>query len=802
MWKNHLTVAWRNLTRDKLYSFINILGLALAITSFLGIYLFVIDEYSYDMHHQKADRIYRMWEIIDLEGQGEHSSSLQFPVGPTMVHEYPDIFDQMVRFYNGQQPFHTLQFEENIFNEKGVFFVDTNVFEVFDFRLIKGDPSTVMAKPNSIVLSKKLEQKLFPNGNSIGQEIKFEGGMRLNVTGVLDELPEQTHLDINGMVSFTTLRQFMGNPVQAKNWVWNPCWTYFLLKENASPKVIEAQSASFAEKYFPDFMAKQLSFYLMPLKDIHLTSHLDYEIKPNGNQTTVYILALIGIFILFIGCINFINLSTARSQRRAKEIAVRKTVGGVRAQLIKQFLAESFLHTCIAVAISLSFLEIFLPYFNQLTDKAFPFSFIFQVETIVLILTTIILTTLLSGFYPALFLSRLSPLHIFRNNAAGGKSSIILRKSLVVLQFTISFGLIIATFVVNEQLEYLQNNDPGFSKENILVLNNKPGIIHKYEAFRNELVKHESIIQATRMNDVFGIDHNVHEYNYQGMNPQEWKYFPSLIVDEYFVECFDLKVIAGRNFNDQIRSDDTMSVLINQTMANNLGWTIEEAVGQKMFTPHGKEKVIGVVKDFNYVSFADPIQPFVLDMQKDGRFGGFFNKFTAIKFKDGQSGEVIKHLENIWSDFAPQFPPNYFFLDERMGNQYKDQAILRDIIQIFAIITLLITCIGLFALTSYSLQQRQKEMSVRKIHGASELNLSWIMGKELLWMIIPAFVISSPLAFYFLVDWLNSFAFHTAFNSLAVVFSFALVALISVITLSYHVKKLLHVNLVNILKYE
>lgn len=802
MWRNYLLIAWRNLQRQKLYSFLNTLGLSLALTSFIGIFLFVLDELSYDKYHSKYQRIYRIWEVIELEGQGEHSSSLQFPVGPTLKHEYPHLIEQQVRFYNGQQPYHTLQHQNDIYNEPGLFFVDTNVFEVFDYHFIKGNAENALANPNSIVLSKPLAQKFFQNQNPIGKELILEGGIKLNVTGVFQPLPKQTHMPVNALVSFSTLRQFMGNPVQGNNWVWNPCWTYLLLHPQVSPEAIESESKKFAQKYFPEFMAKQISFYLMPLSKIHLNSHLEYEIQPNGSKSTLVILSVIGVFILLIGCINFINLSIAQAQKRTKEIGVRKTMGGLQSQLMKQFLVESFLYSCFAAVISLAAIEALLPFFNQLTGKQFQYDFIYQPVTIGLVFTALLFTSFLSGFYPALYLSKLSPVKIFSQTHAAQGTAQWMKKALLMVQFSLSVGLIIATLVVQSQVEFMQNSHPGFNKQNILVIGNKPQVAQKFDAFRTELLQHESVVEVTRMNDVFGVGHNVHEYNYQGMPKGEWKYFPSLIVDENFLDCFELKLIAGRNFNEAIKTDDSLGVIINHAMAQQLGWSPQQAIGQQMYTPHGNERVIGVVKDFNYVSFAKPIQPFVLDMQKHGKFGTFFNKFTAVKFNQNQAHETINHIHETWKKFAPQFPLEYFMLSDKMANQYQAQNTLNKIIKIFTMLTIIITCIGLFALISFNLQQKRKALSLRKILGASSLQLWWILLKDWVMVLLPSLIISLPLTYYFLSVWLNGFAYRTSISGTTMLLGVLLIIVLSVITIGYHLLQLLKINIAQVLKYE
>ncbi len=631
---------------------------------------------------------------------------MQFPVTPALLNDYPHLIDDVARFFNFQRPIFTMQVEDQKFNEEGIFFADSGEFEVFDWPLISGDPE-VMGQPNQLVINENLALKYFGDEDPIGQDVIIEGGIQLKVAGVMKNAPAQSHFRPQALISFITLRNFMGNPIGGNNRVWNPGWTYVMLKDGVEPQELEGQFPEFVEKYYPEFMAGQTSFYLMPLPDIHLESHLEYEIRPNHERSYLYIPGAIGLIILIIAATNFTNLATARSTRRAREVGVRKVLGAQRSQLVGQFLAESVLLTIVAVILSLALIQILLPGFNNIASKELEFARLLDGEFLLFIEASTIVLGLAAGLYPAVFLSGFEPVKVLKGGSSGkGKNSF--RRVLVVLQFTLSAALIVGTLMVNSQFRFMQEKDPGFDESSVIVMSTKQQILQQFEAFRTEVLADESIESVTVMNDIIGEDHNVFEYNYEGMQPDKWQYLPSLIVDEHFVSTMGLELAAGRDFNEDIKSDDTAAVLVNETLVREMGWgTPQEALGQRMTTPRGRERVVGVLKDFHYVSLNEPVRPFVLDMIKQQ---GFWIQEFAVRVKPGMDQQAIAHLEEAWGKFGPQFPFEYFFLEDRLDTLYQGQNTLRILVGLFSIVAIVISCIGLFALTSLSVEQRTKEI--------------------------------------------------------------------------------------------
>lgn len=802
MVKNYFIVAFRNLMRNKFYSFINIFGLVIGIACFTLITLFVVDEWSYDKFHSKADRIYRVVGKLETDGQGERSSSCTFPLAAAMKNDYGHLIEKVVRFFNFQEQSHTLQVEDIKFNEKRTFFVDSTLFDVFDFPLIKGNPVTALANPNSIIITQELAKKYFGDKDPLGKFIKYDGGVQLMVTGILADIPEQTHIHFDALISFSSLRQILDPNIQSKNWVWNPCWTYILLKPNVNPAEIERDFPNFIQKYYPDFIKNQAGHSLQPLTAIHLTSNLDYEIEANSSKSSIYIFAAIGIFILLIACINFTNLATARSATRAKEVGIRKVVGAHNSNLITQFLIESVLMGLIAVVVALGLVEILLPFFNSFSEKTLRLDF----KNIPLLLPGIIfiglLSGLFSGLYPAFFLSSFLPVKVLKGQFKNSRAGQIIRKSLVIGQFAISVILIICTGIIYKQLKFMQNADTGFNREQVLVLPVRINMFAQVKPFVDEIKKNKEIINVATMNDIIGERHNTHEFNYEGMKPDDWIYFPALMVNETFIETFDIKLLAGRGFSKEFATDDSLAVIINESMVKHLNWgTPENALGKQFYTPTGKEKVIGVVKDFNFESLVNDVGPFVLDIPSRKQ-RAIWIKHLAIRIGKNNPQATINFIENKWKEFVKDYPLEYYFLKDDLKQLYKAQENLSKLVAYFSVLAIFIACLGLFALADYTAQQRKKEIGIRKVLGASTSGLARLLSLDFLKLIVIANLIAFPLSFYLMKWWLQGFAFKTSISVSIFLLAGILTSFIALATVITQAVKASLSNPVLVLKYE
>lgn len=802
MFRNYLKIAFRNLLRGKLYSFINIFGLAIGISCFMLIILFIQDELRYDRFNRKIDRIYRVTSKLDhTEGQGENSSSNPFPLAKALKTDYPHLIEEVVRFFNFQVPSFSLQYGDARFNEKRLFYADSSLWKIFDFPLAEGDPATALAQPNAIVLSQEMAKKYFGNDNPMGKTLRFEGTVDLHVTGVFGPLPSQSHIVFDGLISFATVYAQVG-PNFGKSWIWNPCWTYVLLKEGVDPAELGSQFPSFINKYYPDFIKPQITHFLQPLEDIHLRSKLDYEIQPNNNESDIYIFGAIGVFVLLIACINFMNLATARSARRAKEVGMRKVLGAGRRQLIGQFFGESLLISFIAVIVSMILIAVTLPIFNNLAHKQLTIDFLTDPLLFGVLLFVGLIVGTMAGVYPALYLSSFEAISVMKGQLKLGGRSGLLRKALVTFQFAISLALIIGTMIIYRQLNYLRTFDLGFTKEQVVIVPAKPTMVARFDALRNEWMQNSEVINVATMNEIVGAHHNTHEYNYEGMEEGKWVYFPSLIVNESFVETFGLQVIAGRTFSKEYSRDDSLGLIINEAMALHLGWgSPENAIGRQCKTPGGNERVIGVVKNFNFVSLHESIGPFALDMPP-AQQKPFWVKFLALRIAPKDFRQTIAFIESKWNAIVPEFPFEFFFLDEDLNKLYQSQDNLGRLVGYFASLAVIVACLGLFALASFTAEQRTKEIGIRKVLGASISGLVGLLSKEFLKLVVLANAIAWPVIYYVMDRWLDGFAYRISISFESFILAFALGVGIALLTVSYQAIKAASANPVEALKYE
>lgn len=784
MLRNFFTIAFRNLSGNKFYSLINIGGLAIGIACFTLAMLYVKDELSYDRFHSKADNIYRVCQVLNTEGSGENSSSLPFPVGPALKNDFPEVIDKYVRFFNFQDPRHTLKFGDKVFNEENIYVTDSTFFDVFDFPLALGDESSALNKPNSIVLTEKLASKYFGKENPVGKIIKYEGMVNLEVTGVLKPYPSQTHMNFDALISFSSLRGMMG-PNFHRNWVWNPCWTYILLKPGADTASLSAGFPDFVTKHYPDFLKKAVTHYLQPLSSIHLHSRLSYEMQPNSDADSVFIFLLIGIFILVLACINYTNLATARSASRAMEVGIRKVLGASRAQIMRQLLAESLIISMFSVVAALAFIELLLPFFNSISGKNLTLTGAGFNSIFIFLLASGIITGLAAGIYPAFFLSSYQPVTVLKKGMLKSYRGFSLRKILVVFQFTISLILITSTWVIYRQLNYLRSAELGFDKEDVVLIPVRTPMYRIAEAFKSRLALLPEVSGVTVMNDPIGKHHNTHEYNYAGMEKDKWVYFPSLLVDEQFIPTMKLELIAGRNFSRDYPRDDSLSVIINESMLSRMKWkSPEEAIGQQFFTPTGSEKIIGVVKDFHFEALHNPVGPFVLDMPHR-LHKPFWTRNIAVRLAPGDKLSQLAAIEAEWKALTQEYPFDFFFLNDDLSRQYHAQEKMAQLFMGFTVLALFIACLGLLALSAYSAEARTREIGIRKALGASVASIVGLLIRDFLKLVVLANLIALPLTSYLMKSWLENFAFRISVPVLAFVAAAAISLIISLITVSF-----------------
>ena len=783
MLKNLLLTSVRNLTRNKLYALINLLGLATGIACFVLIALYVRYQRGYDRFVPNYDRVYRVVGEIEMEGQGEHSSSMVFGLGPTLYHDHPELIERYCRWFDFQDPQHTLKVGDSLstdkmFTESGLYLVDSTVFDIFNYPLLVGDPKTALTKPGSIVLSQALAKKYFGDADPMGQMMKWDNAMDVQVTGILGEIPQDSHIKFEGLVSFYTITQFWRN-IEKHNWVWNPCWTYVRLKEGVSKAEVERIFPDFIQKYYPDFLKNQIGHELQPLADIHLTSKLDFEMHQNGDAGSVNILWAIGFFILVLAGVNFMNLATARSAYRAREVGVRKTNGATRGQLIGQFLLESVLMSFIAALIALLLIKLLIPAFNQLAGETIPL----PTSWVPAVLGIAVVVGLLSGIYPAFFLSSFQPAVVLKANAAGTSRGQALRKALVVVQFAIALVLIIGTVFVKKQHDHLQSVELGFNKEQVILIPVRAPMHDVYMSVFPELKKISGVKAVSWANDIIGKKHNTHEFNWADMEQGKWTYLPCLYVNPEFQQAMDIELLAGRWFSRDFPGDDSLSVIVNETFARQLHPDDPaKAIGDRMDTPHGHERVIGVAKDFAFDPLFKAVQPFVFDMTTDI---SQWLRYIYIRTEGGDPTPVIEAARKEWNARTTNFPFEYQFLEDQLDMQYEAQGRLAKLVGIFSLLAVFIACLGLFALASWTAEKRTREIGIRKVMGADIPAITYLVTRDFLLLVLIGAVLAIPLAWLGVGRWLENFAFRTAIEPLVFVLAALVVLMIATLTVSF-----------------
>ncbi|HEY0978301.1 MAG TPA: FtsX-like permease family protein, partial [Flavobacteriales bacterium] len=798
----------RSLWKQKLYTLINLLGLATGIACFVLIALYVHYQRGFDRFVPHHERVYRVVGEIDtgsgagVTDNGEHSSSMVFGLGPTLYQDHPELIERYCRWFDFQDPQHTLKVGDSLstdrmFTESGLYLVDSTVFDLFNYPLIAGDPKTALSRPGSIVLSQELARKYFGDADPMGRMMKWDNAMDVQVTGILGEIPRDSHIRFEGLVSFYTITQFWKN-IERNNWVWNPCWTYVRLKEGVTKAEVDRIFPDFIHKYYPDFLKEQIGHELQPLADIHLTSKLDFEMRQNGDAGSVNILWVIGFFIIVLAGVNFMNLSTARSAYRAREVGVRKAAGATRAQLIGQFLFESVLMGLLAAVIALGLIHLLMPAFNALAGESIGLPALL----LPLVLCIAVIVGLLSGIYPAFFLSSFRPAVVLKGNSGGTARGQSLRKALVVVQFAIALVLIIGTVFVKRQHDHLRSVDLGFTKEQVVLIPVRAPMADVYLAVYPELKKISGVKAVSWSNDILGKKHNTHEFNWGTMEQGKWTYLPSLYVNPEFQDAMDIELLAGRWFSREFPGDDSLSVIVNETFAKQLHPDDpSKVIGERMDTPHGEERVIGVTKDFAFDPLFKAVQPFVFDMCQPHDVTQWL-RYIYIRTEAGDPAPVIEAARRQWNARTTQFPFEYQFLDDQLDGQYEAQGRLAQLIAIFSLLAVFIACLGLFALASWTAEKRTREIGIRKVMGAGTLRIAWVVTRDFLLLVLVGAAVAIPLAWFGVGRWLENFAFRTHIEPLVFLGAALVVLLVAAFTVSFRAIRAAGTDPVKALRHE
>lgn len=755
MFKNYLKIAVRNLQRHKAFSFINILGLAVGMAACFLMLLYVGFEKSYDNFNTKADRIYRVVTDVKTQSENIQEGMTTGPIAINFKKEFPGI-EEAVRIT--QQDGFLIRRGEVRFQEKRSVLADSGLFKVFDFQLAEGNKNTALVQPMSVVISQSAAKKYFGNSNPLGQQLQLTGAaINATVTGVMRDIPENSQIQADVIVSMSSAKLVYGNPSSDSEWTNHNYYTYLLLKPGTNARALEKKFPAFME-FHRGALSRQLQMFeslsLEPLREVYLYSKRDGFVS--GNINNVYMFSIIAVFILLLACINFINLTTARSAERAKEVGIRKVVGALKFQLAKQFIGESILICLIAYVTAIFLCVVFMPLFNQLAGKIISTSIFNSPLNVVALFALSMVIGIVAGFYPSLVLSSFKPVVVLKGRFTAGTRGLILRKGLVIFQFTVSVVLIVGTIVVYTQLKYMRNQNLGFSKEQqVIIFTN---FDKNKDAFKQSLSSVPGVLSTAYSSGVPGSDGFMSGYSQLQNKTGEMQKTNIDIdfVDFDYINQYGLKVLAGRPFSRQYPTDTGTAMVINESAAKMLGYqTPEQAVGRKFDQWGRKGPIIGVVKNFNYRGLQQAVQPMVM------RIETWAWGYISIKVSTAKLPETIQGIEANWNRIIPNRPFEYAFLDDLFNKQYKAEEKFGHLFFNFAILAIFISCLGLVGLASYSTIQRTKEIGVRKVLGASVTNIINLLSMEFVKLVVIAFVIAAPLAWYVMNMWLNGFAYRT-----------------------------------------
>jgi putative ABC transport system permease protein len=818
MFKNYLKVAVRNLLKRKGYTIINVLGLATGMAICLMIVLFIGDEMSFDKQHEKGDFVYRM--VVKRQYPGRTTSYAIIPqsYAKAVKQELPEV-EEAVRVFDfvGDGVFQ-LKYGDKAFEEKRVLVADSNFFRVFSAKMLAGNQETALGEINSVVLNETTAKKYFGSvDQALGKILQPEGNNNqpLKVTGVVEDWPENSHLLFDLLIT-TAGNQF----AQAENYVNFAAWTYLLVNKNASQKAIESKFPHIIEKYAAGNIEKQFSqtfqqfqangngytYYLQPLKKIHLISNIEREYRANGSLRAVYIFGVVAVFILLIACINFINLSTARSTERAKEVGIRKTFGSAKQSLINQFLIESTILSILSMILALILVFLLLPFFNQVSGKHLALSVFFTAKNITIMILLTVITGLAAGLYPALVLSSFKPIQVLKGKFKSGSYGLALRNGLVVFQFAISVILIICTIVVNTQMNYMTNgSELGFSKSNTIIVERADLLNDKTKSFKTELKRIKGVEEVTSASALPGQE-NYFGVSWAIIGNKEPMTGRGIITDEQYQKSLDLQMKEGRFFSKDFPTD-SLSIVLNEKAVAELG--LKKPIGSRLTSPDGfyngpngkpyTYTVIGVLKDFHYQSLHQVITPLIFTSAS--RFNDQMG-FAAVKIKTSDFKSSLEAIEAKWKEFVKDRPFHYTFLDKTVERQYLAEQTTQKIFTFFSSLAIFIACIGLLGLAAYATQQRTREIGIRKVLGASAGSIVKMLSLDFLKLVLIAALIAFPLAWWAMHTWLQDFAYRVNIGWWVFAIAGILSVVIALATISFQAIKAAMTNPVKSLRTE
>jgi len=801
MIKNYFRVAIRNLIKNFGFSIINILGLATGIACSVLIFLFVNYELSYDKYNSNADNIYRMGVEAIIGSTEINQLGTPAKLARALYDEYPEV-KAVCRFYASNT--YNIQYENKKFIEDKVFLVDSSFFEIFTFPLIKGDPKLALSSPGQVVITESTARRYFGEEDPINKLIVVDSSLTLRVSGLIEDVPANSHFHFDMLISIISFEGIYNDP----GWTSNNYQTYMLLHDNYPYKDLEAKFPALIDKYMFQTSGRSYDewaidgnywkWYLQPLLSIHLNSDLSQEFEPNGNRSYVNIFLVVAIFILIIACINFMNLSSAKASKRALEVGVRKVVGSGKIQLLKQFLGESILISLIALAIGMAIVESLLPAYRNFIGREIFIPYLSNLKIIPSLLGLAILVGLISGSYPAFYLSSFKPILILKSKTGAKTKSAFFRNFLVVFQFTISISLIIGSIIVVKQVDFLQNKNLGFNKENIIIVENAGFLGNKIDPIKQVLLQNPDIYGVSATEGIPGI--GISNIGFGAEEVDQPFTLMLTMCDVDYDDVLELEMIQGRFFSDEFPTD-TAGIIINESALKLLGY--ENPIGKKMndwAQPRGYFNVIGVVKDFRYESMHQEVRPLGI-VHIDGHFR-WGPRYIMIKHNSKKMSETLEFVKKTWSDFEPQIPPKYSIFTDTYDDLYRNEDQTKNLLLIFSFLSIFIACLGLLGLASFMAEQRTKEIGIRKVMGATTTQMITILSRDFTKWVLFANVIAIPLSWFVMNKWLRNFTHRVELSWWIFLMAGLITLIIALMTVSLQAIKTARTNPVNSLKYE
>jgi putative ABC transport system permease protein len=798
MFKNYLKIAFRNISKQKVYSFINITSLAIGLSCCMLILLYIQYEFSYDKYHDNAQYIYRA--VREHQESSVWYNSSEHPLAAALKEDFPEVI-KATRVKSNDE-YGVVEYNSKLFNEDGIYYADQDFLEIFSFPLVSGDRHAALKEPFSVLLTEEMAKKYFGSEDPVGQILRIKvwyGDEKFDYTirGVFKNIPKNSHFTFDFLLSYNTLYSLKyGGRDSVETWSYYEPKTYIQLEPHANPADLEGKFPAFLKKY-KGKESESEKLHLQPLTDIHLGGNLRFELETNNDMKNIFLFSAIAFFIMLIACLNYVNLSVARSAKRAVEVGMRKVVGAHKSQLVKQFLGESMVFSLLALMISVLLVDLALPVFGSLIDRNLTSSLFLDLDMLFVFLGIAVLIGFLSGSYPSFIISSFHPIQILKGTLRiGSKSSVFFRNSLVVVQFVVSIVLIVCTIVIHNQLSYIKNRNLGFDKEQIItVYTMDRNLERNTEPLKQELMNYPGITGVSVSLDLPSTVRRSSTIKWVEQGEERELGMSYSFVDFDFFNVYDIGIVEGRTFSEDFSLDKTQAIVINETAARELGW--ENPVGRQL-TLQGQERmVIGVINDFHFHSLHQEIDPLVFMYH-----GNWQIDYFSIKVRPSDISSTIGFIEEKFKKFSPEFPFQYAFLDERIDRIYKAEQKLGQSFNIFTLIALAIACLGLIGLASFISEQKRKEISIRKILGADVQSILVLVSREYVKCIAVAAVIAWPVGYLIMDRWLQNFVYRTSLGVGVFVLSGVLAFAFAMLTVSYQSIKAAVSNPVDSLRYE